>query len=252
MDDSASGFRLPPYGKKTNASAEVRRLVRSVDGSRKALAAVIAVIAVTALAGCSSQTKLREAELSQLAEWLPGRYDNRDQAERDTKDGGAGHEALAIVIVPIYAPALGKYAFYSQEMAADDSRRVTAQRVIAFDVAADKRIVQGMYALTEPVRWRDAHLNPDLFKGLIPHQDVRPLPGCELVWVKEGERFTAANDPARCRMPSRITGGTVNLEVRAELAQGELAMSDRSYDADGRLVYGNAAEPFYRFVKRAD
>src|SRR5687768_3742510 len=105
MADAASGFGLPPYGKKTNASAEVRPLVRSEDGRRKALAAVIAVIAVTALAGCASQAKLREAELSQLAEWLPGRYDNRDQAERDTKDGSERHEALAVVIVPIYAPA---------------------------------------------------------------------------------------------------------------------------------------------------
>jgi hypothetical protein len=80
---------------------------------------------------------------------------------------------------------------------------------------------------------------------------VRPLAGCELVWKKEGERFTAANDPARCRI-SRAASGTVNLELRAELAPGELALSDRSFDASGRLVYGNSADPFYRFIKRAD
>lgn len=209
------------------------------------------LIALTVVAGCTGQTKLREAELSQLAQWLPGRYDNLEQAQGDARRGGAPHEALAMVIVPIYAPVLGKYAFYSQEMAADDPRRVTAQRVIAFDLAGDK-LVQSMFALAEPVRWRDAHLNPDLFKALIPHQDVRPLAGCELVWKKDGERFTAANDPARCRIASRITGSTVNLDVRAELAPGELAMSDRSYDASGKLVYGNPDEPFYRFVKRAD
>jgi CpeT/CpcT family (DUF1001) len=229
MDEKASGVRRQASGRRC-----------------------IAVIAVIAFAGCASMAKQSEAELEQLIQWLPGRYDNRDQAQRDAARGGEAHEALSISIVPIYAPALGKYAFYTQESAADDPRRVTAQRVIAFDIGPEKRIVQGLFSLVEPVRWRDAHLNPDLFKGLIPHQDVRPVSGCELVWKKEGDRFTAANDRSRCRVSSRITDGTVNLEVRAELAPGELSLSDRSYDAGGRLVHGHADEPFYRFLKRAD
>ncbi len=124
--------------------------------------------------------------------------------------------------------------------------------MIAFDLDAEgERIIQAAYALAEPGRWRDAHTNPDLFKGLIPHEELRAATGCELVWKKEGERFTGANDAARCRASSRVTGATVRLEMRAELTPSELALSDRSYDAAGRLVYGPPDEP-YRFVKRAD
>jgi hypothetical protein len=214
--------------------------------------AALAMLAFAMLTGCASDTRLREAELDELAAWLPGSYDNTEQAGADAAAGRTQHEALAIVIAPIYAAPLGKHAFYVQEMAADDPRRVMRQRVFAFDIDGDDRIVQGIYSLAEPLRWRDAHLNPDLFKGLIPHEDLRPATGCELVWKREDARFVGANDPARCRVSSRAAGGSVRLESRAELTPDELAIGESSYDANGRLVYGHAEEPLYRFSKRAD
>jgi hypothetical protein len=202
------------------------------------------------LAGWTSSMELRRAELAQLAEWLPGRYDNVDQSQADRVRGAAEHEALAVAIVPIYAPALGERVFYSQEMAAGDERRVLGQRILAFE-ATKKGVVMRVYALDEPARWRDGHLDPDLFKSLMP-QDVKPLTGCDLAWKKDGERFTGANDRRRCRTVSRITGSMVNVDSRMELGPSELAMSDRSYAPDGRLVYGNPDEPFYRFAKRPE
>lgn len=214
-------------------------------------AAVLAVVALAALGGCAGNAKRAQSQLAELVQWLPGTYDNRAQAREAS--GAHGHEPLTLVIVPIYAPALGKYAFYAQEMAADDPRRVTAQRVLAFDVVGrDDRIVQATFALAEPVRWRDAHLNPDLFKALIAHQDVRRLEGCDLEWTRQDEGFTAANERASCRITSRLTDNMVSVEMRAELAPGTLALAERYYDAAGRLVHGHREEPFYRFVKRAD
>jgi hypothetical protein len=219
--------------------------------SRQPSAVLTLAIVLTCVAGCSSQTKLLDSHLAQIAEWLPGRYDNLEQARRNAP-GVRADEALALVIVPIYSQSLGDYAFYLHEMAADDPRRVLGQRVITFEHAGD-RIVQATFTLAEPLRWRDAYLDPNLFKSLFPHQDLKPLTGCALVWKKEGDRFTAANDPSRCRMPSRVTGTTVNIEMRAELTADRLALSDRSYDEGGSLVAGNRdEEPFFRFVKRAD
>lgn len=204
-------------------------------------------VEILLLVGCSGALELRRAELAQLAEWLPGRYDNVEQA---TAAGATAqrHESLAVVIVPVYAPALGERVFYSQEMAADDARRVLGQRLLAFE-AAGQGIVQRVYLLEDPLRWRDGHSNPDLFKALVP-DDVRPLGGCELIWKKDGERFRGANDPARCRAVSRAGGGSVSIESRAELGPGDLAMSDRAYGPDGALVQGRADDPFYRFRKR--
>ena len=205
-------------------------------------------IALIALAGCANQAKQREAELATLAEWLPGRYDNVEQLR-----GNATRQPVVLHVVPFYAAPIGKAAFYLYETAADDPRRVLSQRVIAFDVDPEgKEVIEAVYSLTEPGRWRDAHENPALFTALIPHQDLRPMAGCELVWKREGERFVGANEKSRCRASSRVTGTTVNIEMRAEVSPGELALGERAFDSAGRLVEGDATEPLQRFTKRGD
>ena len=202
-------------------------------------------------AGCASQTKLRQSELEELVSMLPGTWDNVAQAQEERRTGREPLEELVLAIVPIYAPWLGGHVFYLQEMAADDPRRVIDQRLLAFAVDREERIVQSPWTLEDRMRWRDGHLDPDLFKSLLP-QDVRSMPGCELVWAKRDGRFEGANDPDRCRVRSHAADGQVRLEMRAELSSGELLLGTRSFDDQGRIVQGRAGEFFYRFRRRAD
>jgi len=203
------------------------------------------------LASCANQMKLAEADLAQIDAWLPGQYDNVEQARSDAGAGSDAHPALALTIVPVRVPTIGDHVFYMQESAADDPRRVTSQKLLSFDVAKGGHIVQTVWSLAEPQRWRDGHLNPSLFKGLM-HQDASPLAGCELRWEKNGEsRFVGANDPSACRLSLPALGGTVRMDMRAELSADSLALAELAFGANGQLVQGNAAEPFYRYRKRA-
>jgi hypothetical protein len=168
-----------------------------------------------AAAGCTNDVKLREAELQQLAAILPGRYDNREQPPPEGAQGGAGAEvALELNIVEIYAPFLSDHVFYVQENAFGDPRRVLSQRLFVFDVAGDARIRQRTLGFAEPNRWRDGHLNTDLFKGLMG-QDVGAAAGaCGLVWTLGMEAFTGkAASPATCIGVSRaeLTGRGLTL-----------------------------------------
>lgn len=203
------------------------------------------------LAGCASQTKLRQSELAELVTLLPGTWDNVAQAREEQRAGREPLEELTLAIVPIYAPWLGEHVFYLQEMAADDPRRVIDQRLLVFEVDREERIVQSLWTFEDRLRWRDGHLDPDLFKSLLP-QDVRSMTGCELVWTKSDGRFEGANDRDRCRVASHAADGQVRLELRAELSSGELLLGTRSFDGQGRLVQGRAEDFFYRFRKRAD
>lgn len=186
--------------------------------------------AAALLVACASQSKLREAELVQLLEWYPGHYGN-------------AQAALELNIVRVYAPSIGKYVFYQQEAAADDPRRVFTQRLVSFEVVKGIGIVQSLWSPTEPTRWRDAHLNADLFKGMQP-QDFTRLSGCELAWSQKDGRFIGANDKKACR------NGSGRMDLRAELTADELALANLTYDFSGKLVQGNVAEPFYRFRRR--
>jgi hypothetical protein len=202
------------------------------------------------LASCASELKRAESDLAEIEAWLPGRYDNVEQAQEDARQGRSSHTALVVNIVPVYMPTFGEHVFYLQEGAADDSRRITTQRLLSFKAMKEGHVLETLYTLDQPGRWRDGHLNPDLFKGMM-YNDATPLAGCERLWKKDGARYVATNPSGGCRAAVPALGGGVRLQMRAELAQDELALSELAYDASGRLVQGDAAEPFYRFRKRS-
>jgi hypothetical protein len=170
-------------------------------GFTKGLRTTLVAAALLLLGGCANDLKLREAELQQLATLLPGRYDNRAQAE---PAAGGAETALELNIVPIYAPFLSDHVFYVQENAYGDARRVLSQRLFVFDISGEKRILQRSFGFAEPVRWRDGHRNTDLFKGLMG-QDVGPTAGsCVLEWTLGPQSFTGRSPaPGPCGGLSR-------------------------------------------------
>jgi hypothetical protein len=203
--------------------------------------------AVLALScACTDERALRKAELDQLAGMLPGRYDNLGQVRAEQAAGTAPRESLALSILPVYTPNIGKYVFYAQESAADDPLRVLAQRIYSFELGADGSILQAQATFDEPQRWRNAQDNPDVFKGLML-QDLKPMGGCDLTWTKTATGFEAHNDRQRCHSISRSNGARVDVESRIRLERDSIAISERHFDAAGAVVYGERSDPFYHF-----
>ena len=206
------------------------------------------VAGAAALCSCTSQTQLREAELDQLLHWLPGQYNNSLQVKDDVAHRlRPPHEALALSVLPVDDDLIGKFVFYVQESAADDPLRVMAQRIWTFDVS-DKGIVQTVWTLAEPLRWREGERDPDLLRSMMK-PDVVQIRGCDLHWKKSGARFVAENDPQHCQTTSQITSGTIHIESRFELDATELGLAETGTDAAGQLVQGRTDEPFFRFHK---
>jgi hypothetical protein len=208
---------------------------------------LLLVLVLPWLVACSTPTKRGEAALNELVAMLPGSYDNLAQAR-----AAPDHPPLRLVVAPVQAPLVGDHVFYVQEMAADDPRRVLAQRLYVLDAVPDSEFAVLMQLdFKEPARWRDGHVNRDLFRGLLM-EDLRPRSGCDLLWKRSERGFSASNDPQHCRTTSRETGEALRVEQRAELDGDGLAILDRHRDAAGRVVYGGEADPFYRFNRRAD
>ncbi|MEJ1960241.1 MAG: chromophore lyase CpcT/CpeT [Gammaproteobacteria bacterium] len=205
------------------------------------------VVACVALAGCSTQLKKAESELGDLAELLPGHYTNAAQVEADAKAGHETHPAVTLDIARISIPLLSDYVFYAQETSADYSRRITSQRLLTFQAKKDGTIVESLYTFAQPERWRDGHLNSGLFTGMM-FTDTRPMGGCDIAWKKEGEKFVGANVRETCRV-TRETFGSVRLEIRTELGADELSTAELAYSPGGKLVQGDAIEPYYRYLR---
>ncbi len=194
-------------------------------------AAATAIAALGLLGACADQTKLRESELTQLLGWLPGRYDNTAQADSDAQRGvQPPHDRIALI----------NHVFYVQEMAADDPRRVMSERMFSFEVDEKRGIVETVYTFTEPLRWRDGQRNIELFTSVVT-EDVQSA-GCELLWKKSGEQFSATHDAKLCHS----TGGAAPGESAAQLSADSLSLADTARAA---RPGGRPDEAYYIFRK---
>jgi hypothetical protein len=223
---------------------------------------------IALLTGCAeNKQRVYEEDLARMSHWLPGTYDNSAQARSDVQKGvHPPHDAVELAIVPLESVSIGRNAFYLQESAADDPRRVLSQQVIMF-TASEKGVIESISTLEDPLRWRDGQRQADIFMGMTP-KDLKPATGCELKWRRDTEsgkekklskeeaervaqktRFIGTNDPKKCEETSHVVMGLVQVELRAELTANEYSVAEIQYDSNDQVVSGNKEDPFYRFRK---
>ena len=208
---------------------------------------VMTVAACLALGGCAADLKKATVTVAQVADLLPGHYTNSAQAEADVKAGRAKHEPKSIDIVRLSLPLLSRYAFYAQETSLEEMGHILSQRLYTFEAVKDGSVVQKIYTFSQPGRWRDGQNNPSVFTGVM-FKDTSPMAGCDLLWKKDGEKFVASNSRDTCRVSSASLG-SMRTEMKIELSGDELAMAELGYTAGGKLVQGDASDPFYRFER---
>jgi CpeT/CpcT family (DUF1001) len=185
-----------------------------------------AVLLLTmAMVACTSQKELRNSELATLVVQLPGAYDNLQQVQADAAAGRPGaHAAQALIIMKLQAPLVGDDVLYVRETAADDARRVTAERIWSLKVNAGGQIVATLARFEEPERWRIGATSPELFRSLLL-RDLRSIDGCELLWQKTAAGFAGDSLSTTCRRGGAAGGASqiqhwhLNGEV-LELAEG--------------------------------
>ncbi len=215
------------------------------------LAMLPLVAAAVVLSGCATaQQGKSDTQLMQVEGWLPGHYDNRAQVATDQKHGGLVHPAVSVVIVRVDSLMVGEHVYYMQESDSDDPQRITAQYILSFDVVKD-RIVEAVWSLTEPKRWRNGAEQPELLASLQP-PDLKLLTGCSLEWKKTEAGFAASNDQKLCHSTPTSAPAAVAAHWRMELTADQLGISEQAYDSDGDLVYGTQEDSFIRLRKRSN
>lgn len=155
-----------------------------------AAAGALLLCVVVGLSACTSQEDLRKTELAELSVVLPGIYGNPKQV---------------LLIMNAFAPMLSGNALYVRESDAGDVRRVYSERFWLLDVSGSGHLVATVYAFAQPDRWRDVADNPELFRSLL-QEDLRPLPGCELIWEKTPRGYSATSASPRCPQSWKLEG----------------------------------------------
>jgi hypothetical protein len=181
------------------------------------VAAALLLAALLPLGGCATKADLAQSQLTDLALVLPGLYGNPKQV---------------LLILNVFSPLLKGNVMYVRESDAADSRRVYSERIWNLDVSGSGHIVATLYAFDQPERWHDGAENPELFRSLM-EQDLRPLPGCELIWEKTARGYSATSASPRCPQSWKLEGDA-------------LAFSERPVDSSP-----GAPDGYFHFVRQS-
>jgi len=202
-------------------------------------------LAALALVGCTTEASKRQVDFDKLIQKLPGQYDDLAQAQGDPS---GAHAPIALLIRPVNALAVGRIVFFVRETAPDDPRRVLSQHIWRFDLDKKNRLVQSIYAFKEPRRWLNATEDPYLMEALLP-DDLSVMAGCELIWSKSGDGFSAATKPDSCKPSAGVEGSLI--ERSAELHDNELVLNERLPGPGADLQGSAESASYYRFERRA-
>ena len=214
-------------------------------GSAARLRLALAACAVLVASCAAHQAKQqRDTDLQLISDLLPGHYDDQVQIAEDRRAGRVPPEALTLSIVQVHAGEIGVQMFYLQEMTRG-TRDIKLQRLLSMGLANDQ-VVATVWSFTDPPRWREGDSTPELFAALQP-PDLKVMRGCNLIWKKEGSRFTAANAPGKCE-PGVSPGGVPQyLRMRVQLSPDELDLMVREEDAQGDGLVGHATDSYIHF-----
>jgi hypothetical protein len=203
-----------------------------------------ALLTLLTPAWADSKQKKEEAEFVGLLKALPGDYDNLTQTEDES---GKQHAAVVLSIKPLQVATVGRLVMLVRETAADDRRRLLAQRIWILEHTKDHLFVQRVYLFKEPQRWVNAGDDLLLMQSLLP-DDLAPLAGCELLWTKTDTGFIASTRPHACR-PAPSSEGQL-IEISAELRGDDLIMNEQQAGVGGRLPAAVDPAMAYHFQRR--
>ena len=160
------------------------------------------------------------------------------------------HQAMSAVIVRVDSLMVGEHVYYLQESDTDHPQQMLGQYIVSFESVKDK-IVEAVWAFSDPKRWRGADEMPELLAPMQP-ADLKLLTGCSLEWKKVDDHFEGSNDPKLCHSTPVSVPAAVSAHWRMELSADQLGISEQAYDSDGDLVFGTAEDAFLRLRKRSN
>ena len=195
--------------------------------------------ALAAMAAATTGTTGVDADVDALHRLWPGAHDSNEQTIVNMDHGLVGwtedvEHRVRTIVAPIDIPSLGKHVLYLEEFVQDEPDELRRQMVLALEPQGppEAAVRVHLFSLRNPAHWRHLDRQPNL-AGTLKKSDLIASPGCDLVFVREGEQFR---------------GGTVGHDCRAE-RDGARRVGPERY-VDYQLVIGDDLYWYRRRIQR--
>ncbi|MEO1372849.1 MAG: chromophore lyase CpcT/CpeT [Cyanobacteria bacterium J06635_10] len=188
-------------------------------------------------------------DLSTIAEYLAGEFDNNEQAIAEP----AWYVHLRMWQVPVSLFQEDSLTLFAEQANVLKIGQSYRQRIMRLTPASDDGSFKVQYYMfKDPTIWRGAGRNHTLLNALTPEK-LDLLPGCVLrVYIESAARkqykFIAKPIPAsRCTFD--YAGSTIEVSLGFEATQKEFFSYDKGIDsATGKATWGAILGP-YRYTK---
>jgi hypothetical protein len=196
------------------------------------IASVLLIAACSS--GCAVQSPVKDRELSELLELLPGVYAGVATVP-GTTDGRT--QPIFHKIAPIDASQFGARSFYYQLSTGGPDGTPLQQKIFAFDtrpVRAGNRMRAWIFAPgDEPPNLEQS---PDRWFELEPSRLQSFPDACAFRWARIGDGFEGIVSRQDCRFDSRRFGQPVSPDMRYAVFPDRLEWQESLYGADGELL----------------
>ncbi len=207
-------------------------------GTRTVVVAALMVAMSAAATGAASL----EYDLALMMTWFEGEFDNHLQVlDEQENPPEQAHERIHSIFAPVDLPAFGAHLFYVEQYTDGDPTKIYRNRLYSFSLnEAEQAIQLTIYSFADAAAVVGAHLDPSRLAGVTP-ETARTMPGCEVYWKKDGDRFIGYMKEGACRIASQRLGKTIVIGDDLVLTADEIWIGDRAVDEDGNWVFGNRA-----------
>jgi len=196
-------------------------MIGTATGTRALRALILTLGLGLAAASVFAASKLKEGDVDLISDWIAGVYDTAPVA------GGTVGDGHVLIIERVSSPMISWHVFYAEERNADGA--VIAQQLLSVELAGDKKsIVERSYSFKEPRRWQDGLQRPDIFKAIIA-DDITVASGCEIFWFRDKQGFAGRTIPHACRLRSRATGVSMEIDIVTHLTAAEFLYGERMF-----------------------
>jgi hypothetical protein len=190
------------------------------------------------------------ADLELMMTWFEGEFDNNLQVLEEKEDPPEQpHEWIHSIFKRVDLPAFGDNVYYVEQYGDGDPSKIYRSRLYSFGLDEEEGAIElVIYRFADQGTAAGAQEDPSKLEGMTP-QNLTTIPGCEVYWRREEDRFVGSVKEGACRVASRRSGKTLVISDDLVLTPDEIWISDRAEDEDGNWVFGNKAGIHHKLAR---
>lgn len=194
---------------------------------------------ILALLACSENDSHKDLE--QLASYMIGSFDSKEQSLSDTNFFN-----IHLEMARIWEGRDDAIWLYVEQAAAWALDKPYRQRVYKLSSMDDGKIISEVFVMNDPLRFVGSYKDDNIFNNFTP-DSLNVREGCAILLEKEGDAFVGSTEDKKCK--SNLRGAAyATSEVRIE--KDVIKSWDRGWDTENKQVWGAVTGP-YIFKKKS-